>query len=158
MKLLPLTNGQFAKVDDDIYEQIKNYTWRVSERGYVNRNEMRKGRVQRTVYLHKLVCPSPLGMKTDHINGDKYDCQKSNLRVCTQRQNIQNKSKQKNGKSIYKGVYPHPINKTWIAGMTVNNKSVYLGSFKEERHAAMCYDIWAKDLHGEFAKLNFPSL
>jgi hypothetical protein len=158
MKLLPLTNGQFTKVDDDIYEQAKHYTWRVSERGYVNRNEMKKGRVQKTIYLHKLVCPSPKGMKTDHHNGDKLDNQRSNLRVCTQRQNTQNKSRQSNAQSVYKGIYPHSENGTWIAQIKVKNKQVYLGSFPDEHTAGLAYDLWAKDLYGEFAKLNFQSL
>lgn len=156
MTEFPLPNGQFTLIDDDIYQQIKKYKWRISERGYVSRNEMKAGRKQKTIYLHKLVCPSTY--KTDHRNGNKLDNQRNNLRACTQAQNIQGKSIQKNNRSGFKGVYAHSKNGTWIAQINPQGKAVYLGTFHKPLHAAMAYDIAARDLYGEFAKLNFQPL
>jgi len=59
--------------------------------------------------------------------------------------------------SHYYGVGYFKRDKKWQATIRINHKQKHIGYFSEERHAAMAYDIWAKDLFGEFARLNFTA-
>ena len=90
----------------------------------------------------------------DHINGNKMDNRASNLRECSNAENIRNAAS-RGGSSVYKGVCFHKQNKNWIANITVNYKTKHLGSFATELEAALCYDEAARDIHGEFARTNF---
>lgn len=92
--------------------------------------------------------------QVDHINGDGLDNRKSNLRICNGSQNRCNKGKPKNNTSGYKGVTWHTPNKKWVAQIAVNGKHSYIGSFKTKEEAAKAYNKKAKELHGEFARLN----
>ncbi len=60
--------------------------------------------------------------------------------------------------SKYKGIGWDKIAKRWVAQIQINKKHYYIGKFKSELHAAMARDIWAKELHGEFATLNFKGV
>ena len=89
-------------------------------------------------------------MDTDHIDGDKLNNQRSNLRVCSHTDNLRNGRKHKDSRSLYKGV----SSKGKSSRVQVDGKLI--GSFPNERWAAMAHDIAAKDLYGEYARLNFP--
>ena len=60
--------------------------------------------------------------------------------------------------SKYKGVYWHKKDKRWQAQIGENKKRTYIGSYTNEMDAARAYDKKAKELHGEFARLNFPEV
>jgi HNH endonuclease/AP2 domain len=94
----------------------------------------------------------PKGFEIDHINQDKLDNRLENLRLATRSQNSQNKSKQKNNTSGFKGAYWHKENKKWNAAITVNNKLIHLGFFETPELAHETYKQAAIELHGEFAK------
>jgi hypothetical protein len=140
----------FVLVDDKDFKWISNYSLTLSSHGYPQiRNKLRSG------YLHSLIMETPKGLTTDHINGNKLDNRRENLRVCTQKQNATNQTKQQRIlTSQYKGVYLNQ-NKKWTAQIKLNQKAFNLGSFSTELSAAMAYDIAAKDLFGRYAKLNF---
>lgn len=99
----------------------------------------------------------PSGMELDHIDGDRRNNKLSNLRLATFSQNTRNRSKRVgNYTSQYKGVRRRPYNR-WEAEIHYQNVRKRLGSFTTEVEAAQAYDIAAKELHGEFANLNFPT-
>lgn len=149
MKIISLTNSdKKVLTDDEDYEKLSRYSWSIHQ-GYVAAKVQRK-----TVPIARLIMNAPKGMDVDHKNGDRLDNQKSNLRICTHQQNLQNTSKRRGMSSIYKGVHWKPSG-TWRAATSKDGKKIHIGYFKEERHAAMAYDIWAKELFGEYAKLNF---
>ena len=84
----------------------------------------------------------PEGMEIDHINGDKSDNRISNLRLCTPTQNRQNKTKYKNNKSGFKGVYyetAQRVKKPWRARIVVNKKAISLGNFMTKHEAQQAY-------------------
>ncbi len=94
--------------------------------------------------------------EVDHANGDILDNRRSNLRAATRSENNSNRQKFSNGTpaSKYKGVqFTHG---KWAASIQKDKERKWLGYFKHEDSAAKAYDIAAKELHGEFAVLNFP--
>lgn len=98
----------------------------------------------------------------DHISGDRLDNRVENLRWCSSSQNSHNSKKTRAGKSTcdYKGVYLQKKRwgEYWTAQISCDGQHYYLGnSHKTAEDAARAYDAKAKELFGEFAKLNFPS-
>lgn len=166
MRELNIVNSsQVALVDDEDYETLHGFRWFLAggkpNRRYVARfvTVNKKGR---TVYLHREVTACPQGMQVDHKNNDPLDCTRSNLRICTCSQNRVNVKKFHHAKShpatwsVYRGVRRN--RNLFEARITVDRKNMCIGFFSREHHAAMAYDIAARDVNGEFASLNFPIL
>ncbi len=96
------------------------------------------------------------GLCVDHINGDPLDNRRSNLRVCTHAQNLQNKRKAKHGRALFKGLAWRADIQKWQVSVARGGKRYHLGFFLDQGAAARAYDKKALELFGEFAKLNFP--
>lgn len=92
-------------------------------------------------------------MQVDHINFNRLDNRKCNLRICTLLENSRSKRKIVKSVSKYKGV-TFPNQKVWMAKIRVNRKTLTLGSFKTEREAGLAYNAGAIRHFGEFAVLN----
>nr|WP_268987487.1 HNH endonuclease [Providencia alcalifaciens] len=95
-------------------------------------------------------------MHIDHIDGDKLNNRIENLRICTHNQNQHNQGIRASNKSGYKGVSWMKSVKKWHAQICCNSKVTHLGLYTCKIEAAKAYDEAAKQLHGEFAWLNFP--
>jgi len=112
------------------------------------------------LYVHRIVAslfvPNPFRHKfVDHIDGNRTNNKSSNLRWCTPQQNCYNKSKTTSTTSSkYKGVYKKNDG-TFQSHIMHNYKKFHLGTFVEEKDAAIAYNNKAKELFGEFSKLNF---
>lgn len=78
--------GKSVKVDDDDYKKYGHLRWHLSDTGYAVRRYNGE-----TIRLHRLITNCPEGLVVDHLNGDKLDCRKSNMRVCTQVENAKNR-------------------------------------------------------------------
>lgn len=87
----------------------------------------------------------------DHINHNGLDNRKSNLRICTNQQNICNCNIPKNNKSGCKGVYWAKDKQKWTVQVTINNKTKYIGRFTEYEDAVKARNEAAKKYYGEFA-------
>ena len=99
-----------------------------------------------------------MGYKTDHINHNTLDNRKTNLRICTHSQNLQNARRYKNSRFKYKGIAEsRPYNKInpYVARITFKGKSRFLGAHPTQESAAKAYDIAAVFYYGESAALNF---
>lgn len=103
--------GSFV-IDKEDLEKIKAHKWSIISTGYI---VAYKG--NRTLMLHRVITDCPDGMEVDHINHDKTDNRKSNLRVCTRRQNSFNKKAISNtgeyGISFSKGYYHIQVDKKY---------------------------------------------
>lgn len=148
MKIIQLTRGATTKVDDVDYRKLLNYKWHLNGEGYAASGTKNKGVPQ---LMHRIIFDNPRGWFIDHINEDKLDNRRNNLRLCSNRQNLSNRGKQKNNTSGYKGVTWLSANKVWIAQIKVNGKNIYLGSFKDKEDAASCRWASSIEIHGDFA-------
>jgi hypothetical protein len=153
MKTIELTRDKFALVDDEDYDYLNQWNWYCDSNGYATRQEN-----SIRIYMHRIIAKTPKGMFTDHLNGNRQDNRKSNLRVVTHHQNNLNKIKGKKWTSIYKGVNHKSAShrgKPWVANIKYKGKTRGIGSFDNEHHAALAYDLWATYLYGKFANTNF---
>jgi len=157
MKTIELTQGRHAIVDDDDYEWLMQHKWHYHRTGYARRGS--GGRKQhRKLYMHREIAKAPSGFDVDHINGNTLDNRKSNLRICTRKENIRNQkliSVKRRKTSVYKGVSWDKRDGRWIAQITVDRRSIRLGSFTNELDGALAYDEAARRFFGEFARTNF---
>ena len=138
----------YSLVDDNDFEKLSKYNWSYSN-GYAERVVTKK-----RIKMHRVIMNTPDEMETDHINGDKLDNRKENLRICTHAENQMNVGKQKNNTSGYKGVLKS--GSKWNSVIMLNGKSIYLGRSEDKVYLAKLYDEAAKKYYGEFAFLNFP--
>ena len=95
-------------------------------------------------------------MFTDHINLNRSDNRRKNIRICTKRQNSRNRNKR--NKYGYKGLIWREENKKWEVTICINGKPKYLGRHSDIKNAALAYDKAAIEYFGEFAHLNFPNI
>lgn len=129
--------------------------WSVGNHGYLCRGRIGAGKTKREPLLHRLIAMPPKGMVVDHINDDKLDNRRSNLRVCTSQQNT-TRARQAYGVVAYRGVwFQKRLSRPFCAKIKVNRISVYLGSFSTAEQAARAYDKAALQFHGEYARFNF---
>ena len=113
IKRIPLGEGQYALVDAADYEWLKQWTWRL-QNGYAVRYEN-----GRTIYMHREIMKPPEGMLVDHINHNKLDNCRSNLRVCTRQENMCNRGKCPGSSSRFKGVGYSKEQHKWSAKIMV---------------------------------------
>ena len=133
MKLIQLTKGKQAIVDDDDYEELNQFKW-YSNNGYVCRAIKING-VYKTIPLHRTVNKTPIGLETDHINRNKLDNRKSNLRSVSRSINNFNKSIYSNNNSGLKRLSWYEGAKLWQVQIYLSGKRVYYKSFKDKNDA-----------------------
>jgi hypothetical protein len=103
--------------------------------------------------MHREVVDAKPGDIVDHINHDRLDNRRSNLRICTHSQNCANGEGLRSHNSAgYKGVYA--VRDKWRAQIRVNGRCHHLGYFVTKREAAIAYNEAAVRLFGPFASLN----
>lgn len=150
MKLIPLTQGKFAQVDDADYDILIKRKWYFTKAGYAVTKIKR-----RAVSLHRIILGDVSGKVIDHIDGDGLNNKRNNLRRCLHIDNMKNQGLRKNKKSgNYKGVSWHIASSKWMARIQVNKKAIHLGLFACEISAARAYNAAAVEHFGEFARIN----
>ena len=124
-------------------EFVSSHRWSIS-RGYIRRTS--DGR-----YLHNLLMNPEKGLVTDHINRDKLDNRRNNLRVCSRRQNLLNTSLRSDNTTGYKGVSKTTKTDTYEVNIWNKGKRTRRTGFKSPEEAFTIYSKLANKLHGEFA-------
>lgn len=146
MKTIALTQGKVAIVDDEDFEELSKYKWCYSSCGYAKRT-------LKNIRMHKVIMNAG-DRWVDHINGDRLDNRKENLRFCNKIENQRNRKLGKNNTSGYKGLLWREKRNRWEVYISINKKQTYIGMFKEKKDAAEAYNKAAKIYYGDFAKLN----
>jgi hypothetical protein len=153
MKKIKLTQGKVATIDNIDFDLTQN-KWQY-HRGYAIRHNSKDHRL--IDRMHRIILIRKLGHArfkyADHINGNKLDNRRDNLRPATVFQNQHNRKKQTNV-SGYKGVIWNKKLRRWQVMIQVKNKRIHLGLFDKKLDAAKAYNDAAKKYHKEFAKLN----
>lgn len=159
MRILVLQKSdQVVLLDDDRYEDIAAFPWRLCGWGYAMR-ATRKNGVFSSIYIHRFLLDIHPGDKriVDHIDGNKLNNQIANLRIATKQQNqLNQRVHARPHTSQYKGVcwWEHKGTAKWLAGIRYQRKKYHLGLFTDEHEAAKAYNKKALELFGEFAQLN----
>lgn len=160
MKKIKLTQGKFALVDDEDFEELSKYKWVADNfhtvwyaRRYI---KLARGKYS-SIRMHRVIMKAPKGVEIDHINCNGLDNRKENLRFCTSSQNKYNKPKRKSGSSKYKGVHAYYDGRWAVHIQAAGLKMKQIGVFNTQEEAARAYDAAARKYHGEFAYLNFPN-
>lgn len=110
-------------LDADDYERFAHMKWYLSDSGYAVSNGSNGG-----LRLHRLIMDCPFDKVVDHLNGNKLDNRKQNLRICSQKENMGNLHKAKG--------YSYDKSKgNWI----VRYKSRYCGRYNNEEDAKRAY-------------------
>ena len=155
MKLIPLTQGKHAMVDDCDYEGINAFKWcAVCHRGrfwYAVRHE---SWTRKLIRMHRDIMSAPVGIKVDHRDHDGLNNRRNNIRLATTAENGWNQCPRPGGTSKYMGVYWNKSRGKWIARICANGKRVYLGAYTDQKVAARIYNMACVQYHGEFANLN----
>lgn len=129
-KRLPLGDGLYTLVDDEDYDLLSRFKWRVVKSGGGSQSFYAVA----TMRLHRLIKKCPQGLMIDHINGDTLDNRQCNLRVCTNSQNQQNTSS-RGGSSKYKNVsYSQRYNR-WYAKFRYDGHEYFCGYHDTEEQA-----------------------
>ena len=151
---IKLSNGFTCLVDDDDFQYLKQFNWHYTDYAYRVENKKR-------IWMHKeiLNVHEDSLVQVDHINHNKLDNRKENLRTCSAKQNLQYRSKVKSRKGVptsskYIGVYFKKKEKLWSAGIYSKGNEQFLGGYESEEDAARAYNVKAKEIYGEFAPLN----
>jgi|SRR5579864_2142381 len=140
MKLIPVENT-FAQVSDEDYEFLSKFRWHLNPSGYAFL----------TIPMHRLVVQPQLDKVVDHIDHNRLNNQRNNLREATHSQNSHAQRRKQNPKYRFRGVKPQIQSSTWRAEI----RGKHIGSFSTEHIAALAHDLWADLIFGEFAQLNF---
>lgn len=146
--------GGAVVVDEADLDLVAPYRWHVHANGYVSARPRRAG-VRSRIYLHRLILDPGPGLTVDHINRDKLDNRRANLRPATHTQQKANQPLRPDNTTGYRGVSRH-AGGGWRAQITIGRRQIYLGRFTDPHAAAREYDRAALSVWGEFAVLNRP--
>ncbi len=132
-----------VKIDIDDIDKVKEYRWSLDNHGYIVNGKMR-------FRLHRFIMNAPKGKVVDHINGDKLDNRKCNLRICIQADNMKNQKKRKNNKSGYTGVHWYKAKNKWQVYIKINYKRLHLGYYDDLEEAIKVRKEAEKKYFGEY--------
>jgi len=150
-KKIKLTQGKYALVDAEDFERLSQWKWYINH-GYAVRNQYGQRHTQ--VKMHIAILGRKPGHEIDHVNGKRADNRKKNLRFSTRVQNQQNRPRNKNNTTGFKGVKAHWTGAkfSYQARLWDCGRYIHIGTFKTKLIAHRAYIKKAKEFHGEFAR------
>jgi hypothetical protein len=146
-------HGKYALVDALDFNDLNRHKWFSDKHGYASRGVSIDGRPQR-ILMHRIIMNTPEGLVTDHINGNRLDNRRGNLRIATQAENTYNKKPI--GDVAYKGVCWDKMRQKWQVRVSIDGVVKFQEYVDDAKYAARVYDYYARKLFGEYAYLNFP--
>jgi hypothetical protein len=138
---LDLSQGRVALVSSDDYERVVKWSWHFDgryARGYPHGVKE---------YLHRYIMKPQMDEVVDHINGDRLDCRRSNLRNCSRSINASNRHGKPRNKLGYAGVYKNAGGRGYRAEIFVEGKRYTLGIHDSAEEAHLAYLAAKEQLH-----------
>jgi len=124
MKKIKLTQNKYALVDDNLFDCLSRWKWCFAH-GYAARRDGLK-----IVYMHRIINSTSDNLETDHINMNKLDNRRENLRTADRVLNGRNRGVNKNNTSGHRGISWKKRDKRWAVNIKVKYKYINLGCFK----------------------------
>ncbi len=147
---IPLGHDKVAIVDRDDFDKVDGYNWHLHADGYAVRGWLRsESGYPGACYLHRWIAECPINMEVDHVDGDPLNNRRSNLRMGTHRDNLNNRRTGKVGRVGLKGV--RYAGGSFGAGVQHMGKHYHLGTYRDPLHAWIAASIARERLHGRFA-------
>lgn len=141
-----------VQIDSQDKNEVLSYSWHLTDKGYL-RTAIRISGRKSDLYLHRLIMAPPSNKIVDHINHDRLDNRRCNLRLCTRSQNNMNRKLRSDNLLGFKGVTA--VGNRYRVKIKFMNKNIYIGTFESAEKAAKAYDEKAIKLFGDYAYLNF---
>ena len=139
-----------VKIDNDDLEKCSKLTWHYAKNKDSKYIQTRiKGKM---IKLHRYIMNmNNSNLVVDHINRNPLDNRKSNLRICSYKENSFNKSIRVDNTSGIPGVRFHKTNKKWRAKIKYNNLTIHLGYFEDINEALINRRVAEEILFGEYS-------
>lgn len=149
----------FALVDEEDFALVSAYTWSPTKdvSTFYAKTKVRddEGRWH-TIKMHRLILGLDGPEITDHRDGNGLNNTRKNIRPATYAENANNRRLRVTNRSGYKGVTKAYRGKRWQVAITSKGVRYHIGYFPDPISGARAYDEKAREIHGEFARLNFP--
>lgn len=155
---IPLSRGLVAIVDAiDAPSLLAMGNWHAISSGHtfyaVTHRPRSQGRG--TLGMHRVILGVGEGVEVDHRDGQGLNNTRLNLRACSHAENARNRGVDRRSRTGFKGVSPFRDGFRATIGIG-GGRTQHLGVFETAEDAAVAYDLAALDIHGEFARTNFP--
>lgn len=145
-KILLRNNGVYVLVDDEDYLKYSYLKWYMNNSGYaVRRDSVNEGKIKKTTYLHRLIANTPTNLFVDHINRNRLDNRKENLRNVTWEENRNNISVHKDNKNGEKNVDYNKKLKKFRVRIQRNKQVVFYKYYKNLLSAIQARDLLLKN-------------
>jgi hypothetical protein len=153
---IPLTQGQFAIIDDEDFKLVNEYTWYAAwstntNSFYAHTSVRNPNGKQVLLGMHRLIMDAPKGMHVDHIDHNTLDNRREKLRICTRSQNKCNSRVYANNSCGHKNIYWNKARNKWHAHISVNKKQIHLGYHINIEDAIAAAKAGRQKYHGDFA-------
>ena len=148
------TKNQEFYFDKSLYEVVQQFIWYIDNNGYARTNYKQPNKSRTYIYLHHLVLGLSVeynNIEIDHINGNKRDNRKTNLRIATKSGNNMNQGLRKDNTSGVKGVHWDSRKQKWISRIQANNKRILLGHFDNYSDAVQARMDGEKEYHKDYS-------
>lgn len=160
--LVPLTKNKVAIIDNEDAKLISKHKWHCTTKGYAARRRRKnEGDGAYLIPMHRFILESHNvdldGLVTDHINGNKLDNRKCNLRAVDNAANVQASKQYRNNSTGYRGVSYNKEKSLYEANIKTGKNRIKIGYYRDIKLAARAYDYYARKEFGNHATLNFPN-
>lgn len=152
IKILKMSKNEKCLISQEDYNLLSSYKWHKNIQGYASARINGK-----LLLMHRFLLNPKTNLTVDHINGNKLDNRRINLRILEKQQNNENKTKKMKGAtSTFFGVFFEKRSQKYISNIIVNGKKIYLGKYINEKEAAIIRDRYIIQNNLNHMQLNFP--
>ena len=149
MKTIKINLGQKIVIDDEDFEKVSQHTWstwHIYRRGKYEWGCPKATIKNRSITLSRFIMNPPQGLQIDHIDRDRFNNQKSNLRICSNSINGHNRGMLKSNTTGVVGAYYDKYHKKFRAEIRFNDEKMFIGYFETVDEAGLAYLEKKKEL------------